>query len=137
MNELNEETRCEIVKSIKAEYDARAAFGLGKYGITLSEHNADIFKRLQHLKEELMDATLYIQWTMLKMSEQETEKQKLISDLESIQSQFNSVCQEFEPIDIESETACGNCERSIDLYKGKINFCPHCGCKIKYKPKPL
>jgi len=133
MNELNEETRCEIVKSIKAEYDARAAFGLGKYGITLSEHYADIFKRLQHLKEELMDATLYIEWTMIKMSDQETEKQKLISDIETIQFELSSVCQEVEPcVNVVSkiETTCGNCENPIG---NNFKFCPHCGCKIKYE----
>lgn len=124
MTELTDKTRCEIVKSIKAEYDKRAAFGLGKYGIPLSEHYADILKRLQHLKEELMDATLYIQWTMLKMSDQESEKQRLISDLETIQAQFNSVCQSVEPIGND----CGNCEKTIE---SDFKFCPHCGCKIK------
>ena len=47
-----------IVEQLKKEYDKRSQLGLKKYNTTLAENNKDDF--LQHLKEELMDATLYI-----------------------------------------------------------------------------
>ena len=48
----------EIVESVKKEFDTRSSTGQQKYGYTLTENNHDDF--LQHLKEELMDAVLYI-----------------------------------------------------------------------------
>lgn len=47
-----------IVESVKKEWSNRSKDGQFKYGTTLEENNHDDF--LQHLKEELMDATLYI-----------------------------------------------------------------------------
>ena len=49
----------KIVEDLKAEYDNRSKGGVKKYKTTLEDNNSDDF--LQHLKEELMDATLYIQ----------------------------------------------------------------------------
>jgi hypothetical protein len=49
----------KIVEDLKAEYDTRSELGIKKYKTTLEDNNSDDF--LQHLKEELMDATLYIQ----------------------------------------------------------------------------
>ena len=48
----------EIVEEVKKEFTERSATGQAKYGFTLDNNNKDDF--LQHLKEELMDATLYI-----------------------------------------------------------------------------
>ena len=48
----------EIVEEVKNEFTERSARGQEKYGFTLDNNNHDDF--LQHLKEELMDATLYI-----------------------------------------------------------------------------
>ena len=52
-------TKDKIVEDLKKEFDQRSAVGITKYGTTLEENNTDDF--LQHLKEELMDALLYIQ----------------------------------------------------------------------------
>ncbi len=52
-------TNDEIVDSVIYEFKSRSLAGQEKYGTTLQENNSDDF--LQHLKEELMDATLYIQ----------------------------------------------------------------------------
>ena len=49
----------KIVENLKSEYDTRSKLGIKKYKTTLEDNNSDDF--LQHLKEELMDATLYIQ----------------------------------------------------------------------------
>ena len=47
-----------IVEEVKKEFTERSERGQSKYGTTLNDNNKDDF--LQHLKEELMDATLYI-----------------------------------------------------------------------------
>lgn len=47
------------VISVINELKERSITGVEKYGTTLEANNKDDF--LQHLKEELMDATLYIQ----------------------------------------------------------------------------
>jgi len=49
----------KIVEDLKQELDARSCVGITKYKTTLQDNNTDDF--LQHLKEELMDASLYIQ----------------------------------------------------------------------------
>ena len=48
-----------IVDSIIEQFSKRSEVGIKKYGTTLEENNNDDF--LQHLKEELMDAVLYIE----------------------------------------------------------------------------
>ena len=48
-----------IVESVKKKFDERSAKGQETYGTTLDENDKDDF--LQHLKEELMDAVLYIE----------------------------------------------------------------------------
>jgi len=48
-----------IVLSVVSQLLSRSKLGIEKYGTTLEQNNTDDF--LQHLKEELMDATLYIE----------------------------------------------------------------------------
>ncbi len=48
-----------IVESIVKQFKERSKRGIEKYGTTLQENNTDDF--LQHFKEELMNAILYIQ----------------------------------------------------------------------------
>jgi hypothetical protein len=48
-----------IVAKVIEAYKTRSEIGIAKYGTTLEENNTDDF--LQHLQEELMDATLYIE----------------------------------------------------------------------------
>ena len=49
----------KIVEDLKREFDIRSCIGITKYKTTLEDNNKDDF--LQHLKEVLMDAALYIQ----------------------------------------------------------------------------
>lgn len=49
----------EVVESVRKQFLDRSEVGIKKYGTTLEENNNDDF--LQHLKEELMDAVLYIE----------------------------------------------------------------------------
>jgi hypothetical protein len=48
-----------IVAKVIEAYKTRSEVGIAKYGTTLDANNTDDF--LQHLQEELMDATLYIE----------------------------------------------------------------------------
>ena len=60
MTDKNFEIRKDpIVESIVEQFIKRSEVGIKKYGTTLEENNNDDF--LQHLKEELMDAVLYIE----------------------------------------------------------------------------
>ena len=49
----------KIVEQVINQFSKRSEVGIKKYGTTLEENNNDDF--LQHLKEELMDAVLYIE----------------------------------------------------------------------------
>lgn len=49
----------KIVENVINQFKNRSEIGIEKYGTTLEDNNNDDF--LQHLKEELMDATLYIE----------------------------------------------------------------------------
>lgn len=51
-----------IVDQVVRKYEIRSAVGINKYGTTLQTNNKDNF--LNHLQEELMDATLYIEKLM-------------------------------------------------------------------------
>ncbi len=48
-----------IVAKVIEAYKQRSEVGIAKYGTTLEDNNTDDF--LQHLQEELMDATLYVE----------------------------------------------------------------------------
>ena len=48
-----------IVKQVVDSFQERSKVGIEKYKTTLAENNTDDF--LEHLQQELMDATLYIQ----------------------------------------------------------------------------
>jgi hypothetical protein len=55
------ENRDPIVNSVVSSYKERAEFGFAKYGTTLERDDLTLMQWLQHLQEELMDATLYIE----------------------------------------------------------------------------
>lgn len=54
-----EKIKDAVVENIVNQFVERSNVGVEKYGKTLDQNNTDDF--LQHLKEELMDATLYVQ----------------------------------------------------------------------------
>ena len=49
----------KVVDNVINQFKERSKRGIEKYGTTLQENNIDDF--MQHFKEELMDAILYIQ----------------------------------------------------------------------------
>ena len=48
------------VNEICLEYMKRADHGFKKYGVTTERTDLDLMQWIQHLKEELLDATVYI-----------------------------------------------------------------------------
>jgi hypothetical protein len=48
------------VNELCLEYMRRAEHGFRKYGVTTERTDLDLMQWVQHLKEELMDATVYI-----------------------------------------------------------------------------
>jgi len=49
------------------ELHKRYAMGMDKYGVSLDANTATISARLQHMKEELMDALCYVEWALREM----------------------------------------------------------------------
>jgi hypothetical protein len=50
-----------IVLKVLAKYSERSQLGIKKYGRTLDRDDLNLIDWLNHLQEELMDATLYIE----------------------------------------------------------------------------
>ena len=50
-----------IVESVIEQFKQRSNVGINKYGVTLDREDLNALEWLQHLQEELMDATLYVQ----------------------------------------------------------------------------
>jgi hypothetical protein len=51
----------QIVIKVLAKYSERSQLGIKKYGRTLDRDDLNLIDWLNHLQEELMDATLYIE----------------------------------------------------------------------------
>lgn len=51
----------KIVEEVKNKFDTRSALGISKYGTTLEGNDLPLLEWLNHIQEELMDATLYIE----------------------------------------------------------------------------
>jgi hypothetical protein len=52
----------KIVQQVIDKYTSRSEVGVAKYGTTLENNNVDNY--MNHLQQELMDATLYIEKIM-------------------------------------------------------------------------
>lgn len=50
-----------IVEQVLKKFETRSRVGIQKYGTTLEDNKATLIEWLNHLQEELMDATLYVQ----------------------------------------------------------------------------
>ena len=50
-----------IVEKLQKELQDRQDRGVWKYWTTMDENNGDMLYRLQHFKEEMLDACMYIQ----------------------------------------------------------------------------
>jgi len=61
MNKKEIEFRDPVVESVVDQLVSRSDVGYEKYGVTLDEDVQDIHKWLQHIQEELLDASNYIE----------------------------------------------------------------------------
>jgi hypothetical protein len=50
-----------ILMNVMTKYYERSEMGIKKYGTTLENNTLPLMQWLNHLQEELMDATLYIE----------------------------------------------------------------------------
>lgn len=57
---MNQEVTDKVVLSVMAKFAERSATGLRKYGTTLDREDLTLEQWINHLLEELMDATLYL-----------------------------------------------------------------------------
>lgn len=57
---MNQEVTDQVVLSVMAKYAERSTTGLKKYGVTLDREDLTLDQWINHLLEELMDATLYL-----------------------------------------------------------------------------
>ena len=61
------------VNEICLEYMKRADHGFKKYGVTTERKDLDLMQWIQHLKEELMDATVYIHRIQKELKEKQAD----------------------------------------------------------------
>jgi hypothetical protein len=61
------------VNEICLEYMNRADHGFKKYGVTTERTDLDLMQWIQHLKEELMDATVYIHRIQKELKEKQDD----------------------------------------------------------------
>ena len=61
MNKKEIKFRDPVVERVVDKFVSRSDVGFAKYKITLQDDPSDIFAWINHLQEELMDATLYLQ----------------------------------------------------------------------------
>lgn len=54
----------ETVTNVMRKYESRSQDGMKKYGMTMRDNPLNLMEWLNHLQEELMDATLYIERLM-------------------------------------------------------------------------
>jgi hypothetical protein len=52
---------CPTVEAVRAKLSARAALGLGKYGVTLADAGLTRLAALQHAQDEAMDLANYLE----------------------------------------------------------------------------
>lgn len=70
MNSKEIKFRDPVVERVVDKFVSRSDVGFKKYGVTLDQDPSNLFEWLNHIQEELMDATLYIQKLKEKTSEE-------------------------------------------------------------------
>jgi hypothetical protein len=77
------EFRDPVVQSVVNKFVDRSNVGYVKYGKTLRDDPSDVFTWLNHLQEELLDASLYLQRLKEEISDLREEK-ALLKELNEI-----------------------------------------------------
>ena len=70
--------RDKVIQRVVDKFQQRSDVGYKKYGVTLHDDEPDLFKWLNHLQEELMDAVNYIE--KLKMTVTDELQDKILND---------------------------------------------------------
>ncbi len=81
MNKKEIKFRDPVVERVVDKFVDRSDVGFEKYKITLDKDPSDMFIWMNHLQEELMDATLYLQ--KLKETASEELQEALLKKYES------------------------------------------------------
>lgn len=84
------EFRDPVVRSVVNKFVDRSDVGFAKYGKTMRDDKSDIFVWLNHLQEELMDATLYLQRLKEEVSTLREEK-ALLQELNASYADINDI----------------------------------------------
>jgi regulator of replication initiation timing len=84
------EFRDPVVQSVVNKFVDRSDVGFAKYGKTLRDDQSEIFTWLNHLQEELMDATLYLQRLKEEVSTLREEK-ALLAELNASYADVNDI----------------------------------------------
>lgn len=58
---FKESSKDSIVQDVINQFKLRSSIGIRKYGVTLDREDLTTLEWLNHLQEELQDATLYVQ----------------------------------------------------------------------------
>lgn len=77
-NELPQPNKKDrFVQQVKEKFEQRSQTGIKKYNTTLERTDLNFVEWLNHLQEELMDATLYIERLKTSYAEEITKKGKV------------------------------------------------------------
>tara|TARA_B110000503_G_C7037500_1_gene366769 strand:+ start:588 stop:827 length:240 start_codon:yes stop_codon:yes gene_type:complete len=72
----NKKREDKYVQAVKEKFEERSQTGIRKYDTTLEREDLNFLNWLDHLQEELMDATLYIERLKTSYAEKNTETGK-------------------------------------------------------------
>ena len=68
--------RDKYVQSVKEKFEERSQTGIKKYNTTLEREDLNFLDWINHLQEELMDATLYLERLKTSYAEETTKSSK-------------------------------------------------------------
>ena len=66
----------KYVQAVKQKFEERSQTGIRKYNTTLEREDLNFLDWLNHLQEELMDATLYVERLKTSYAEETTKSSK-------------------------------------------------------------
>ena len=93
------------VLDVVAQYAYRAQKGFDKYGTTTERKDIDLVGWLQHLQEELMDATIYIQRIKYELNNQSNSGAEMQEESQQAQQSTNNNMQLSEYLELTHKTA--------------------------------
>lgn len=71
-----EEKKDKYVQAVKEKFEKRSQTGIKKYNTTLERGDLNFIEWVNHLQEELMDATLYLERLKTSYAEEITKESK-------------------------------------------------------------